>query len=113
MLTNRISRDNLTSLITIADYAGQTASAGPASFLTLLVLLSLSLGFMNLLPIPLLDGGQIVFQVAEWVRGRPLSERVQIVGQQAGIVAIVLLMGLALFNDLSTYVFSAFSGAGK
>jgi regulator of sigma E protease len=113
MLTNRISRDNLTSLITIADYAGQTASAGPASYLTLLVLLSLSLGFMNLLPIPLLDGGQIVFQVAEWVRGRPLSERVQIVGQQAGIVAIVLLMGLALFNDLSTYVFSAFSGAGK
>jgi regulator of sigma E protease len=113
MITNRISRDNLTSLITIADYAGQTASAGPGHFLTLLVLLSLSLGFMNLLPIPLLDGGQIVFQAAEWIRGRPLSEQVQYVGQNVGIAAIMLLMGLALFNDLRTYVFSLFSGAAN
>jgi regulator of sigma E protease len=110
MITQRISSDNLTSLITIADYAGQKASEGPASFFLLLVLLSLSLGFMNLLPIPILDGGQIVFQAAEWIRGRPLSDRVYIVGQQAGLIAIVLLMGVALFNDLSTYVFA---GAGK
>jgi regulator of sigma E protease len=110
MITHRISSDNLTSLITIADYAGQKASEGPASFFLLLVLLSLSLGFMNLLPIPILDGGQIVFQAAEWIRGRPLSDRVYIVGQQAGLIAIVLLMGVALFNDLSTYVFA---GAGK
>ncbi len=110
MITMRISTDNLTSLITIADYAGQHASAGPASYLTLLVLLSLSLGFFNLLPIPILDGGQIVFQAAEWIRGRPLSERVYLLGQQAGLVAIVLLMGVALFNDLSTYLFP---GAGK
>jgi regulator of sigma E protease len=74
------------------------------------VLLSLSLGFLNLLPIPILDGGQIVFQVAEWIRGKPLSERVYILGQQAGLVAIMLLMGVALFNDLSTYLFA---GAGK
>lgn len=110
MITLRISSDNLTSLITIADYAGQYASAGPTSYLTLLVLLSLSLGFFNLLPIPILDGGQIVFQAAEWIRGRPLSERVYLLGQQAGLVAIVLLMGVALFNDLSTYLFP---GAGK
>ena len=110
MITLRISSDNLTSLLTIADYAGRQASAGPASFLTLLVLLSLSLGFFNLLPIPILDGGQIVFQAAEWIRGKPLSERVYILGQQAGLVAIVLLMGVALFNDLSTYLFP---GAGK
>jgi len=110
MITLRISSDNLTSLITIADYAGQYASAGPAPYLTLLVLLSLSLGFFNLLPIPILDGGQIVFQAAEWIRGKPLSERVYAVGQQAGLVAIVLLMGVALFNDLSTYLFP---GAGK
>jgi regulator of sigma E protease len=110
MITHRISSDNLTSLITIADYAGSAASAGPATLFMLLVLLSLSLGFMNLLPIPILDGGQIVFQVAEWIRGRPLSDRVYIVGQQAGLIAIVLLMGVALFNDLSTYVFA---GAGK
>lgn len=110
MITRKISTDNLTSLITIADYAGQTASAGPTQFLTLLVLLSLSLGFFNLLPIPILDGGQIVFQAAEWIRGKPLSERVYMLGQQAGLVAIMLLMGVALFNDLSTYLFP---GAGK
>ncbi|HUQ09584.1 MAG TPA: RIP metalloprotease RseP [Steroidobacteraceae bacterium] len=110
MITLRISSDNLTSLITIADVAGQSASAGPASFLMLLVLLSLSLGFFNLLPIPILDGGQIVFQAAEWIRGRPLSERAQMLSQNAGLLAIVLLMGVALFNDLSTYLFP---GAGK
>jgi regulator of sigma E protease len=110
VLTTRISTDNFSSLITIADYAGRAASAGPEVFLSLLVLLSLSLGFLNLLPIPILDGGQIVFQVAEWIRGRPLSERVYMVGQQAGLVAIMLLMGVALFNDLSTYLFA---GAGK
>ena len=110
ILTTRISTDNFSSLITIADYAGRAASAGPGTFLTLLVLLSLSLGFLNLLPIPILDGGQIVFQVAEWIRGKPLSERVYILGQQAGLVAIMLLMGVALFNDLSTYLFA---GAGK
>jgi regulator of sigma E protease len=110
MITRKISTDNLTSLITIADYAGQTASAGPTQFLTLLVLLSLSLGFFNLLPIPILDGGQIIFQAAEWIRGKPLSERVYMLGQQAGLVAIMLLMGVALFNDLSTYLFP---GAGK
>lgn len=110
MITLRISSDNLTSLITIADVAGESASAGPASFLMLLVLLSLSLGFFNLLPIPILDGGQIVFQAAEWIRGRPLSERAQMLSQNAGLLAIVLLMGVALFNDLSTYLFP---GAGK
>jgi regulator of sigma E protease len=110
MVMGDISKDNLTSVLTIADYAGQAASAGPSSFIMLLVLLSLSLGFLNLLPIPLLDGGQVVFQAAEWVRGRPLSERVQALGQQVGLVAIVLLMGVALFNDVNTYLFP---GSGK
>jgi regulator of sigma E protease len=110
MVTLKVSTDNLTSLITIADYAGKSASAGPSKYLTLLVLLSLSLGFFNLLPIPILDGGQIVFQAAEWVRGRPISERTYMLGQQAGLVAIALLMGVALFNDLSTYLFP---GVGK
>jgi regulator of sigma E protease len=67
----------------------------------ILVLLSLSLGFLNLLPIPILDGGQVVFQLAEWAKGRPLSERTYMVGQQAGLLLLVLLMGVALFNDLS------------
>ncbi len=110
MITRKISTDNLTSVITIADYAGRAASAGPEYYLQVLVLLSLSIGFLNLLPIPILDGGQIVFQVAEWIRGRPLSERVYIFGQQVGLLAIALLMGVALFNDLVTYLFP---GAGK
>jgi regulator of sigma E protease len=101
MLTGKVSTKNISGFISIADYAGDAARAGLESFLMLLVLLSLSLGFLNLLPIPILDGGQIVFQLAEWARGRPLSERVYLVGQQAGLLLLVLLMGVALFNDLT------------
>jgi regulator of sigma E protease len=101
MLTNDFSSKNISGFISIAKIAGDSAHAGTSSFLMLLVLLSLSLGFLNLLPIPILDGGQIVFQVAEWAKGGPLSERTYMVGQQAGLLLLVLLMGVALFNDLS------------
>jgi regulator of sigma E protease len=101
MLTGHVSIKNLSGAISIAEYAGESASAGPGSFIMLLVLLSLSLGFLNLLPIPILDGGQIVFQLAEWAKGRPLSDRTYLVGQQAGLLLLVLLMGVALFNDIS------------
>jgi regulator of sigma E protease len=66
-----------------------------------LVILSLSLGFLNLLPIPILDGGQIVFQLAEWLKGSPLSERTQVFGQQVGIALLIVLMGVALYNDIA------------
>jgi regulator of sigma E protease len=59
------------------------------------------LGFLNLLPVPILDGGQIVFQLAEWLKGKPLSERTQMLGQQVGIALLVVLMGVALFNDIA------------
>jgi regulator of sigma E protease len=101
MLTGHVSIKNLSGAVSIAEYAGETAHAGPESFITLLVLLSLSLGFLNLLPIPILDGGQIVFQIVEWAKGRPLSDRTMMVGQQAGLLLLVLLMGVALFNDIS------------
>jgi regulator of sigma E protease len=101
MLTGQVSFKNISGAISIAEYSGDAASAGLDSFLMLLVLLSLSLGFLNLLPIPILDGGQIVFQVAEWAKGGPLSDRTYMVGQQAGLLLLVLLMGVALFNDLS------------
>jgi regulator of sigma E protease len=101
MLTGDVSIKNLSGAISIAEYAGDSASAGASSFIMLLVLLSLSLGFLNLLPIPILDGGQIVFQLAEWAKGRPLSDRTYMVGQQAGLLLLVLLMGVALFNDIS------------
>jgi regulator of sigma E protease len=74
---------------------------GLQSFLSFLVIVSLALGFMNLLPIPILDGGQIVFQTIEWLKGSPLSERFQLVGQQLGMALLVLLMGVALYNDIT------------
>jgi regulator of sigma E protease len=108
MLTGNMSTKNISGFITIARYSGDAARSGPDDFLMLLVLLSLSLGFLNLLPIPILDGGQIVFQLIEWAKGAPLSERAQMMGQQAGLLLLVLLMGVALFNDLS----GIFAGRG-
>ena len=85
----------------MAAAASPRATAGVASFVGFLVLISLSLGFLNLLPIPILDGGQVVYQLLEWAKGSPLSERAQVLGQQAGIALLVLLMGVALFNDVA------------
>jgi regulator of sigma E protease len=104
MLTGRISFKNLSSPIGIADFAGASAREGPEYFLHFLVLISLSLGFLNLLPIPILDGGQIVFAVTEWVKGSPLSERAQALGWHAGLLMLVCLMGVAIFNDLSARI---------
>ncbi len=101
MLVGQVSLKNLTGPLTIAEYAGDTAQAGLSSFLGFLVLVSLSLGFLNLLPIPILDGGQIVYQLLEWVKGSPLSDRAQALGQQMGIALLMLLMGVALFNDIA------------
>ena len=101
MLTGHVSMKNLSGPLSIAEYAGDSAALGAVSFLYFLVVVSLALGFMNLLPIPILDGGQIVFQTIEWLKGSPLSERFQTIGQQLGIALLVLLMGVALFNDIS------------
>jgi regulator of sigma E protease len=101
MLIGQVSLKNLSGPLSIAEYAGESAQAGFAPFLGFLVLISLSLGFLNLLPVPILDGGQIVFQLVEWLKGTPLSERTQVLGQQVGIALLVLLMGVALFNDIA------------
>jgi regulator of sigma E protease len=101
MVLGEVSVKNLSGPLSIAQYAGESAQAGAASFLEFLVLISLAIALFNLLPIPLLDGGQIVFQAAEWIKGKPLSERTQIFGQQIGIALLVLLLGVALFNDVS------------
>ena len=101
MFTGDVSWKNPSGVIGIASAVGDAAHAGVFTFLMLMVLLSLSLGFLNLLPIPILDGGQIVFQLLEWAKGRPLSDRIYLVGQQVGLLLLVLLMGVALFNDLS------------
>jgi regulator of sigma E protease len=101
MLRGQVSLKNLSGPLSIAEIAGDSAQAGAASFLSFLVLISLSLGFLNLLPIPILDGGQIVFQAVEWIKGAPLSERAQAFGQQVGIALLVVLMGVALYNDIT------------
>jgi regulator of sigma E protease len=101
MLLGQVSLKNLSGPLSIAEFAGDSAEAGFGAFLQFLVLISLSLGFLNLLPIPILDGGQIVFQLVEWLKGSPLSDRAQALGQQVGIALLVLLMGVALFNDIA------------
>jgi regulator of sigma E protease len=100
ILTGSFSVKNLNGPITIAQMAGSSALQGPSTFLEFLVLISLALGFMNLLPIPILDGGQVVMQAIEWLKGRPLSERAQAAGQQVGLAMVVLLLSIALFNDI-------------
>jgi regulator of sigma E protease len=101
MLVGKASLDNLSGPITIAQFAGQAASAGLMAFLSLLALVSISLGVLNLLPVPVLDGGHLLYYLIELVKGSPLSETVQHLGQRIGIAVLVLLMGLALFNDFN------------
>jgi regulator of sigma E protease len=101
MLSGEVSLKNLSGPVTIAEFAGESAQSGLTEFLGFLIVISLSLGFLNLLPIPILDGGQIVYQLVEWLRGSPIPERVQAMGQQVGIVLLLMLMGVALFNDFT------------
>lgn len=101
MLQGLISVNNLSGPITIAKVAGQSAALGWESLLGFMALLSVSLGVLNLLPIPVLDGGHLVYHAIEGVLGRPLSERMQMVGLRIGIVMLMSLMLLAIFNDLS------------
>jgi len=84
----------------IAQFSGARVSMGLLPFIDLMALISINLGFINLLPIPLLDGGQILYGLVEWVKGSPLSQRMQELGQQVGLTFLVLLMGLAFYNDL-------------
>ena len=99
MITGDASVKNLSGPISIAKYAGQSASIGATALLTFLAIVSISLGVLNLLPIPLLDGGHLVYYVIEFFTGKPVSDSVQMTGQQIGIVLLFGLMGLALYND--------------
>lgn len=101
MLTGDVSWKNLSGPLTIADYAGQTANLGLVPYLTFLALISISLGVLNLLPIPVLDGGHLMYYMAEIIRGRPVSERALQIGQQVGFALLLTLMIFALFNDIT------------
>jgi regulator of sigma E protease len=101
MITGEVSWKNVTGPITIADYAGQTARMGPAVYLGFIAFISISLGVMNLLPIPVLDGGLLLYYSLEVLTGRPLPERIGAYAQRAGVGLLVLLMALAVFNDVA------------
>jgi regulator of sigma E protease len=101
MLVGSASLKNISGPITLADYAGQSAQAGALVFVGYLALISISLGVLNLLPVPLLDGGQLLYYFAEILRGRPVSDRAFEVGQRIGMGMLAMLMALALFNDVS------------
>ena len=100
MVLGQVSWKNLSGPLTIADYAGQSAALGWISFVGFLALVSVSLGVLNLLPIPLLDGGHLMYYVAEVFTGRPVSERTMEIGGRIGMTLLLLLMSFALFNDL-------------
>ena len=101
MLLGDVSVKNLSGPITIAKVAGASASGGLEAFIGFLALLSISLGVLNLLPVPMLDGGHILFYLVEVVRGRPLPERVQIIAVQFGLFLLLSLMLVAFYNDIS------------
>ena len=101
MVTGDVSIKNISGPINIAQFAGESAQRGLRYFLGFLAMISISLGVLNLLPVPVLDGGQIVYQTVELVKGSPLSERSQIVGQQFGILALIVLMSFAFYNDIA------------
>jgi regulator of sigma E protease len=101
MLKLEVSTRNISGPITIAEYAGQSAKIGLEPFVLFLAVISISLGVLNLLPIPVLDGGHLLYFVAEGIRGQPLPDRVLAVGQQIGIALLIGLMMLAFYNDLT------------
>ncbi len=100
MLMGQVSWSNLSGPLTIAHYAGETAQMGWLPFMLFLALVSVSLGVINLLPIPILDGGHLMYYTAEAIMRRPVSERALAFGQRIGIVVLILLMAVALYNDL-------------
>jgi len=101
MVTGDVSTKNISGPINIAQYAGLTATEGFTYYLAFLALVSISLAVLNLLPVPVLDGGQVVYQLAEVAKGAPLSMEAQVLGQKIGIAMLVVLMGFAFYNDIT------------
>jgi regulator of sigma E protease len=104
MLTGELSWKNLSGPVTIADYAGQSARLGPSYYLRFLALISISLGVLNLLPVPVLDGGHLMYYLVEFLKGGPVSERALEIGQQIGFFLLALLMAFAFYNDINRLV---------
>jgi regulator of sigma E protease len=104
MVVGEVSLKNLSGPITIADYAGQSAQIGLGAYIGFLALISISLGVLNLLPIPLLDGGHLLYYSVELIKGSPVPESLWEAGQKAGIALLVTMMAFALYNDISRLI---------
>lgn len=104
MITGEVSWKNLSGPVTIADYAGQSAQLGLGHYIKFLALISISLGVLNLLPIPVLDGGHLLYYVIEIIKGGPVPERVMEIGQQVGLALLIMLMAFAFFNDINRLI---------
>jgi regulator of sigma E protease len=104
MVTGQVSPKNISGVVSIAEFAGISAYLGVTAYMAFLAIISVSLGVLNLMPVPLLDGGQVVYQLVEAVKGSPLSDRAQSFGQQVGIALLVVLMSLAFYNDISRHL---------
>lgn len=104
MLLGQVSWKNLSGPVTIADYAGQSAQLGIVSYLSFLALISISLGVLNLLPIPLLDGGHLMYYTVEICKGSPVSDRVMEIGQKLGLTLLLVLMAFAFYNDINRLI---------
>jgi regulator of sigma E protease len=104
MVTGEVSAKNISGVVSIAEFAGISAYLGVTAYMAFLAIISVSLGVLNLMPVPLLDGGQVVYQLVEAVKGSPLSDRAQSFGQQVGIALLVVLMSLAFYNDISRHL---------
>ncbi|MDA8110742.1 MAG: RIP metalloprotease RseP [Betaproteobacteria bacterium] len=101
MVIGEVSWRNLSGPVTIADFAGQSAQLGAVAYLSFLALISISLGVLNLLPIPLLDGGHLMYYAIEKIRGSPVPERVMEFGQRIGLALLLILMAFAFYNDIN------------
>ena len=106
MITGDVSVKNLSGPVTIADFAGQSARMGLSHYIKFLALISISLGVLNLLPVPVLDGGHLLYYVIEIIKGGPVSERIMEIGQQIGMALLAALMAFAFYNDINRLVAS-------
>jgi len=104
LITGQASLKNISGPITIANYAGKSALIGFSAFLTLLAIVSLSLGVLNLLPIPMLDGGHLMYYVIELIKGSPVSEKFEAIGMRVGMSLVGVLMIVAMYNDIGRLV---------